>query len=125
MLLIQALINSPDLLILDEPFDGLDINARKQLTAILSELKRQGITLILVLNRLDEIPEYADKLGWVLNREFKQFQNRETFLQDSLTQQLMHIENESEVMLPSSLGTSTEQTEYDPLIEMNQSYNFV
>lgn len=120
VLLIQALINAPDLLILDEPFDGLDINARKQLTEILSQLKQQGMTLILVVNRLDEIPEFADKLGWVLNCEFKQFQNRETFLKDSLTQQLMHIENESDVTLPAPLGTATEAIEHDPLIQMNQ-----
>jgi molybdate transport system ATP-binding protein len=48
-----------ELLILDEPFDGLDVNSRQQLAALLADLQRAGITLVLVLNRFDEIPEFV------------------------------------------------------------------
>ncbi len=49
-------MTDPQLLILDEPFDGLDVNSRQQLAALLADLHSAGITLVLVLNRFDEIP---------------------------------------------------------------------
>ncbi len=48
-------MTDPQLLILDEPFDGLDVNSRQQLAALLADLHSAGITLVLVLNRFDEI----------------------------------------------------------------------
>jgi len=50
-LLCRALMSKPDLLILDEPFDGLDIESRKQLALLLEDLSKQGITLVLVLKK--------------------------------------------------------------------------
>ena len=43
-LLCRALMPEPDLLILDEPFDGLDVHSRAQLAALLSELSARGHT---------------------------------------------------------------------------------
>jgi molybdate transport system ATP-binding protein len=61
-LLCQALMTQPDLLILDEPFDGLDVASRQQLAGLLESLHR-GITLVLVLNRFDEIPAFVQFAG--------------------------------------------------------------
>ncbi|MBO2029174.1 hypothetical protein J4734_08310 [Klebsiella pneumoniae] len=38
-------MTDPQLLILDEPFDGLDVNSRQQLAALLADLHSAGITL--------------------------------------------------------------------------------
>ncbi|MCH3774524.1 ATP-binding cassette domain-containing protein, partial [Campylobacter coli] len=62
-LLCRALMPQPDLLILDEPFDGLDVHSRAQLAALLSELSAQGQTVVLVLNRFDEIPDFVRQVG--------------------------------------------------------------
>ena len=48
-LLCQALMTDPQLLILDEPFDGLDVNSRQQLAALLADLHSAGITLVLAV----------------------------------------------------------------------------
>src|SRR3954470_4391597 len=53
--LIKALLISSQILILDEPFVGLDINSRKQLNNILNELAAQGMQIILTTNA-SEIP---------------------------------------------------------------------
>ncbi|MGV8611206.1 ATP-binding cassette domain-containing protein, partial [Pseudomonas aeruginosa] len=45
-LLCQALMSDPDLLILDEPFDGLDVASRQQLADLLASLHQAGITLV-------------------------------------------------------------------------------
>lgn len=62
-LLCQALMSEPDLLILDEPFDGLDVASRQHLAELLASLHQSGITLVLVLNRFDEIPEFVQFAG--------------------------------------------------------------
>jgi cobalt/nickel transport system ATP-binding protein len=58
-----ALVMSPDLLILDEPFTGLDPISRRDLIQILNELnKEKGITFIITLHEVDLVPEMTDIL---------------------------------------------------------------
>ena len=58
-----ALVMEPDLLILDEPFTGLDSVSRRDLIQILNELnKGKGITFIITLHEVDLVPEMTDIL---------------------------------------------------------------
>lgn len=58
--LAQALLNDPDLLILDEPTEGLDLTGRQLLRAVVRERKAAGKTVILVSHVLPEIQELCD-----------------------------------------------------------------
>ena len=55
LLLARALIHQPEVLVLDEPCNGLDLQARHQLLLLLRQLARQGTTLLLVTHQLDTI----------------------------------------------------------------------
>jgi len=58
-----ALVTEPELLILDEPFTGLDPLSKRDLIRILNELNREkGITFIMTLHEVDLVPEVADVL---------------------------------------------------------------
>ncbi len=58
-----ALVMEPDLLILDEPFTGLDPASRRDLIKILNELnKEKGISFIMTLHEVDLVPEVTDVL---------------------------------------------------------------
>ena len=59
VLIARALVGKPGLLILDEPFDGLDSTAREDLAAMVDILIGAGQPVILATNRLEEIPQGA------------------------------------------------------------------
>lgn len=58
----RALINRPELLILDEPTTGLDPQARHLVWQKLRSLKEQGVTLILTTHYMDEASQLCDRL---------------------------------------------------------------
>ena len=55
VLIARALVNRPQALLLDEPGTGLDPVARGRLLAMLRDLARQGVTLVLVTHHIEEI----------------------------------------------------------------------
>lgn len=61
--LAQALVNDPDLLILDEPTEGLDLFGRQLLRQVVRELKAAGRTVILVSHVLTEVEELCDRVA--------------------------------------------------------------
>jgi lipooligosaccharide transport system ATP-binding protein len=58
----RSLVNSPDLLLLDEPTTGLDPQARHSLWDRLFRLKQQGVTLVLTTHYMDEAEQLCDRL---------------------------------------------------------------
>lgn len=58
----RALINTPDILLLDEPTTGLDPQARHVLWDRLFRLKRDGVTLVLTTHYMDEAEQLCDRL---------------------------------------------------------------
>jgi len=58
----RALINEPDLIILDEPTTGLDPQARHLLWERLYQLKQRGATLIITTHYMDEAEQLCDRL---------------------------------------------------------------
>jgi lipooligosaccharide transport system ATP-binding protein len=62
LIVARALINQPELLLLDEPTTGLDPQARHLLWERLYALKRQGVTLVLTTHYMDEAQQLCDRL---------------------------------------------------------------
>ena len=58
----RSLINSPEILLLDEPTTGLDPQARHVLWDRLFRLKRSGVTLVLTTHYMDEAEQLCDRL---------------------------------------------------------------
>ncbi|QMV41581.1 ABC transporter ATP-binding protein [Cohnella cholangitidis] len=60
--LAQALLEKPDLLLMDEPLSGLDIGTQEELMNVLLQLKRQGIAIVLTTHEKEIIQRVADRV---------------------------------------------------------------
>lgn len=66
--LASVLVNSPTVLLLDEPTAGLDLENKKLFFNILKELKNKGITIIQISHLLDDVLEYGDQVVLLENK---------------------------------------------------------
>ncbi|WP_054755001.1 ATP-binding cassette domain-containing protein [Piscibacillus salipiscarius] len=58
-----ALINDPDIVVLDEPTTGLDPEIRRDIWSIIQKLKSEGKTIILTTNYMEEAQSLCDRIG--------------------------------------------------------------
>ncbi len=59
--LAQALVNDPELLVLDEPTEGMDLSARKLLYEVIRRRKAQGKTAIIVSHSMADVGQLCDR----------------------------------------------------------------
>lgn len=62
LILARALINNPDLLILDEPTTGLDPQSRHQVWDRLADLRKRGISILITTHYMEEASQLCDRL---------------------------------------------------------------
>ncbi len=65
VVLARALVHSPQVVLLDEPTDGLDVPGRRDVLELVRELAKEGRTVILSSHILGEVRKVADKIGLV------------------------------------------------------------
>ena len=64
--LAHALVNDPQLLVLDEPTDGVDPVGRRDIRQVLAELRRQGKTVFINSHQLSELEMICDRVAILL-----------------------------------------------------------
>lgn len=67
VLIAKALAHEPDLLFLDEPTAGVDVELRKSMWAIIDDMRSRGVTIILTTHYIEEAEMMADRVG-IINR---------------------------------------------------------
>jgi lipooligosaccharide transport system ATP-binding protein len=63
LLIARALVNQPELIVLDEPTTGLDPQARLAVWGLLDRLKSEGVTLIITTHYMEEAERICDRLA--------------------------------------------------------------
>lgn len=64
--LAQALLHDPPLLVLDEPMSGLDPIGRKEVSGLISDMRRQGRTVFFSTHILNDVETLCDRVGMLL-----------------------------------------------------------
>jgi ABC-2 type transport system ATP-binding protein len=67
VLIAKALAHEPEILFLDEPTAGVDVELRRDMWALVRRLRESGVTIILTTHYIDEAEEMADRIG-VINK---------------------------------------------------------
>ena len=65
VLIAKALSHEPEILFLDEPTAGVDVELRKDMWKIIKSLKKNGVTIILTTHYIDEAEYLADRVGFI------------------------------------------------------------
>src|SRR6188768_480837 len=63
VMIAKALSHEPDILFLDEPTAGVDVELRRDMWALVRRLREGGVTIILTTHYIDEAEEMADRIG--------------------------------------------------------------
>ena len=69
VLIAKALSHEPQILFLDEPTAGVDVELRKGMWDVVRELRDSGVTIILTTHYIEEAEEMADRVGVINNGE--------------------------------------------------------
>ncbi|MDO5734481.1 MAG: ABC transporter ATP-binding protein [Eubacteriales bacterium] len=64
ILFINAMISDPEVIILDEPFEGLDVQTRRTVINMLSTLQKKGKTILLTAHNLLEMQNFSSHVCW-------------------------------------------------------------
>src|SRR3989337_3095656 len=67
VMIAKALAHEPDILFLDEPTAGVDVELRRDMWELVRQLREGGVTIILTTHYIEEAEEMADRVG-VINR---------------------------------------------------------
>ena len=69
VMIAKALSHEPDILFLDEPSAGVDVELRRDMWGLVRDLRRDGTTIILTTHYIEEAEEMADRVGVISNGE--------------------------------------------------------
>ncbi|CAI09685.1 ABC transporter ATP-binding protein [Aromatoleum aromaticum] len=69
LLIAKALSHEPQILFLDEPTAGVDVELRREMWGLVRRLRSSGVTIILTTHYIEEAEEMADRVGVINNGE--------------------------------------------------------
>ena len=69
VLIAKALSHEPDILFLDEPTAGVDVELRREMWEIVRQLRAKGVTIVLTTHYIQEAEEMADRIGIISGGE--------------------------------------------------------
>jgi lipooligosaccharide transport system ATP-binding protein len=87
----RALLNRPELMLLDEPTTGLDPQARHLLWDRLYQLKRSGVTLVLTTHYMDEAEQLCDRLVIMDNARIVAEGSPRRLIADHVTREVVEL----------------------------------
>ncbi len=104
VLIAKALAHEPELLFLDEPTAGVDVELRQDMWKVVSRLRDDGVTVILTTHYIEEAEEMADRVGVINHGEIILVQDKRRLMRELGKKQLTLSLNAPLDRLPATLG---------------------
>ncbi|GAM69729.1 ABC transporter [Vibrio sp. JCM 19236] len=120
LMLARALVKKPKLLVLDEPYSGLDIAHRASLTKLLDELSSK-MQLIVMTSREDEFPSAISHLALFDNAQLSQTLSIQEWHDHPLRQQALSLSESKSSDWLSLMEGEHEQASQEPLIKLTNA----
>ena len=120
LLLIKALSANSDLVMLDEPFDGLDAESAGQLNRLLKQLSTHTC-FVFVLNRVDEIPAFVDHFAYVSKGLLQHSLAKPCAAKRADLFKLLHLEH-TPVTIPNSPEPAFISNANAPLVKLTDAH---
>jgi ABC-2 type transport system ATP-binding protein len=101
VLIAKALSHEPDVLFLDEPTAGVDVELRQDMWNVVDLLRQEGVTVILTTHYIEEAERLADRVGVINNGQIIIVEEKAKLMQDLGKKQLMlHLYDELDAIPP-------------------------
>ncbi|MDH3719168.1 MAG: ABC transporter ATP-binding protein [Planctomycetota bacterium] len=95
VLIAKALAHEPDILFLDEPTAGVDVELRQDMWNVVKTLREKGVTVILTTHYIEEAEQLADRVGVINNGEIILVEEKNKLMREMGKKQLMlHLYDE-------------------------------
>lgn len=104
VLIAKALSHEPEVLFLDEPTAGVDVELRKDMWEIVRSLRDSGVTIILTTHYIEEAEQMADRIGIINHGEIILVQEKRQLMHELGRKQLVLELIDPVGALPSSLS---------------------
>ena len=98
LILARALINDPQILLLDEPTTGLDPQARHLIWDKIRELKKQGVTIILTTHYMEEAAELCDRVLIVDTGKIIEEGKPSELVEKHVGEEVLEVDNEEQIL---------------------------
>ena len=105
VMIAKALSHEPDILFLDEPTAGVDVELRRDMWALVRRLRDAGVTIILTTHYIDEAEEMADRIGIINKGELTLVEEKTTLMQKLGRRQLTLQLQEPLAAIPQELSS--------------------
>ncbi len=104
VLISKALAHEPEILFLDEPTAGVDVELRQDMWQIVRELQDAGVTIILTTHYIEEAEQMADRIGIINQGEIVLVKNKTELMRELGRKQLVLQLQDPQSEIPAALA---------------------
>ncbi|HEY0149275.1 MAG TPA: ABC transporter ATP-binding protein [Allosphingosinicella sp.] len=104
VMIAKALAHEPDVLFLDEPTAGVDVELRRDMWNLVRQLRESGVTIILTTHYIEEAEEMADRVGVISRGQLILVEEKNALMQKLGKKQLTLSLSQPLAAVPPELG---------------------
>jgi ABC-2 type transport system ATP-binding protein len=109
VMIAKALSHEPQILFLDEPTAGVDVELRRDMWEMVRQLRASGVTIILTTHYIEEAEEMADRIGVINKGEIVLVEDKKVLMRKLGRKQLtLHLQHPLERVPPQLAGRQLE-----------------